>query len=162
MPTIELTAEPQSTIVELENSSWVVERGVRHTEWYVKFGDVWSRAADARDTVATRAANDPELGSHGGDFLVLPPGCQYLCRLRLRLPVGTSVRRRVSTPRQLRRSRARHGESDAVGADLRRDILSFFRHSKPPLAVVETEFRVTRRGLVPAEVWERKRASGLR
>ena len=27
--------EPRAALVEVENSSWVVERGVRHTEWFV-------------------------------------------------------------------------------------------------------------------------------
>jgi len=148
----------RSIVVEMENSSWIVERGVRHTEWFVQLGGVWIRAAEAPDAATTHASEDSEPGrTESGEMVVMPPGCQYLCRLSLRLPVGTPVRRRVSMPR---RSRARsRPAAGPMAPDLRRDILSFFRYPKPPLAVVETEFRVARRGLVPAELWERKRAA---
>lgn len=138
-------------MVEFENSSWVVERGVRHTEWFVKLADKWVRVADVQGIDA-----DPAIVGTAGeiDDEYIPPGCQYLRRFRVVLPLGTPVHRRVSSPRSTRRSSA-PSTSKAVGADLKRDILSYFRYAKPPLAVVETHFRVARRGLVPEERWER-------
>ena len=149
--------QPSTAVVELENSTWVVERGVRHTEWFVKIGAVWARAADMPEAVAldTRDdAVDPSL-----ELAERPPGCQYLCRVRLTLPIGTELKRRVSSPRSVRRRKGRGGAP--VGTrDLRRDILSFFRYVKPPLTVKEMDFRVTRRGIVSAERRDRRLVSG--
>ena len=157
-PTRSKRGNHPATVVELENSSWVVERGVRHTEWFVKLGDAWTHLADVPAAASSRAEDDPEDGVVEPEGRqVLPPGCQYLIRFRLVLPHGTPVRRRVSMPRDGRR--ARRASAGAVGTDLKRDILSFFRYTKPPLAVVETEFRVVRAGLVTLQRWERARSA---
>lgn len=148
--------------VELENSSWVAPRGVRHTEWFVKVGDGWTRLTELPEVLVTLAEEDPEDGSAPEGFVTRPPGCQYLCRFRVVLPVGTALRRRVSMPRDARRTRRARGTAP-VGFDLRRDILSHFRYAKPPLSVLETHFRVGRRGLVAETEWERaiaRKASG--
>jgi len=135
--------------VEFENSSWVVERGVRHTEWFVKLADGWVRVADVPGVEASLGSGDAT--DESGDFgdLRVPPGCQYLCRFRLVLPLGTPIRRRVSKPRSVRRSAS--PRSGIVGTDLKRDVLAYFRFMKPPLSVSETLFLVARRGLVVDE-----------
>jgi hypothetical protein len=148
-------------VVELENSSWVVPRGVCHTEWFIRLGDVWTRIADVPSASAI-VAGDESGQSDADGFVIRRPGCQYLCRYRLLLPVGTAVRRRVSRPRD---ARPPSRSTETVSVDLRRDILTYFRFTKPPLRVVETNFRVTRGGLVSDAQWERvaaRRASGAR
>jgi hypothetical protein len=140
--------------VELENSTWVVERGVRHTEWFVKLADAWVRAADVPGVEASlRSDQSASDVDHFAD-LNLPPGCQYLCRFRMIVPLGTPVRRRVSKPRNVRRAAAR---SEVVGADLKRDVLAYFRFAKPPLSVTETRFLVARGGRL---VLDERRAAG--
>jgi hypothetical protein len=139
-------AKSTTTTVELENSTWVVERGVRHTEWFVKLADSWARVADVAGVETSLGSSDDVTVTDDFGDVHLPPGCQYICRFRVVLPLGTPLRRRVSRPRSARR--AAPSGSDAVGADLKRDILGYFRYAKPPLAVTETHFLVARRGLV--------------
>jgi hypothetical protein len=150
---IELKRSTTAT-VELENSSWVVERGVRHTEWFVKLGDDWARVADVAGTEATAGSSDGAKDKDDFGDVHLPPGCQYLHRFRVVLPLGTPIRRRVSKPRSARLA-SRSG-SEAVGVDLKRDILGYFRFAKPPLSVTETCFLVARRGLVLDQRVERR------
>lgn len=141
-----------SRVLELENSSWVVARGVCHTEWFVRVGEAWTRIADVPGASATVADDHAESGAGDTDgFVNRPAGCQYICRYRLTLPIGTAVRRRVSKPREARRT-SRGAET--VSAGLRRDILTYFRFMKPPVGVVETNFRLTRAGLVSEAQWE--------
>ncbi len=152
-----MSAEPTKTTttsVELENSSWVVERGVRHTEWFVKLADGWVRATDIPGAEASPVSSEAQGDGDAFGDVHLPPGCQYLRRLRIVLPLGTPLRRRVSKPRSVRR--AAPPRSEALGADLKRDILGYFRFQKPPLAVTETRFLVARRGLVLDQRAERE------
>jgi hypothetical protein len=150
------SARSTTALIEFENSTWVVERGVRHTEWFVKLNDAWVRVADVPGAEACLGSSGDETDSDGFSDVRLPPGCQYLRRFRLVLPLGTPIRRRVSKPRSVRRAAA--PGSQAVAADLKRDVLTYFRFAKPPLAVSETEFLVARRGLVIGERPERKTA----
>ena len=157
MPSKGRSIEPRTTAtVELENSSWVVARGVRHTEWFVKLADGWVRIADVPGAEGFGTPDARNESNQFGD-VHLPPGCQYLCRFRVVLPLGTPIRRHVSRPRGVRRAGA--SRSETVGTDLKRDVLSYFRFAKPPLAVAETLFLVARRGLVLAERAERRVAA---
>lgn len=144
----------KAVAVEFENSTWVVERGVRHTEWFVKLGDGWKRVADVAGAETNLGACDVTTDSDVVGDVHLPPGCQYLNRYRLVVPLGTLVRRRVSRPRTTRRTPS--SRSETVGTDLKRDVLAYFRFAKPPLAVMETHFIVGRRGLVLDQSVERR------
>jgi hypothetical protein len=152
---VETHAKSATATVEVENSTWVVPRGVRHTEWFVKLADGWVRVADVPGVEASLGSDGAGSDSHDFGDVHLPAGCQFLCRFRLSVPLGTAVRRRVSKPRGVRRPAAR---SEAVGTDLKRDVLAYFRFAKPPLSVTETRFVVGRRGLVLDERTERRAA----
>lgn len=140
--------------VDLEVSSWVEGRGVRHTNWSVRVNDAWIPIAELRDV--GRTATDPELSFYDDqveDLRVLPPGCQYRITYHPRLAVGTRVQKRVSVPLAQPASRLRAPlDADAAFARL----LAMGAGPKLPLKTTFTELRVTPRGLISEELWQRR------
>jgi hypothetical protein len=139
-----------NVLVELDTGTWVVERGVEHRRWRVKVGDTWCDADRAPHANVQSGADDGGADAH--ELLVRPPGCQYLCRCRLSLPVGSEVELFVTRPRQ---------HAVPPGADL----LSWLKSSKPARTTTVLRDRVGRTGRLVAEsVWQemRERASARR
>jgi hypothetical protein len=130
---------PPTVTIHLENSSWVEGRGVRHVEWSVLLNDAWTPVRELRGVAATLA--DPEIwfDDDVDDLLVLPPGCQYRITYHLRVPVGTRLRKRTSTPRH---PRSRRGEPPATLEGAVRHLVGAFPPMKPPLRTTTTECRV--------------------
>lgn len=140
--------------VDLEVSSWIEGRGVRHTHYDVRVNDAWIPIEELRDVGKT--ATDPELSFYddeADELRVLPPGCQYRITFHPRLPVGTQVRRRVSIP--LVQPPRHTGAPETTEAAFGR-LMAAGYGSKLPKKVVFTDFRVTIRGLVTEEAWQRR------
>ncbi len=139
--------------VDLEVSSWVEGRGVRHTNWSVRVNDAWIPIAELRDV--GRTATDPELSFDDDEveeLRVLPPGCQYRITYHPRLAVGTRVQKRVSVPLAQPPSH-QHAPVDADAAFAR--LLAMGSGPKLPLKTTFTELRVTPRGLISEDLWQR-------
>jgi hypothetical protein len=128
--------QPTRVEVELENSSYIEGRGVRHTHWDVQVNDAWVPIDELRGIPQVEA--DPELwlAPDVDQRRVIPPGCQYRITYVPRLPLGTKVRKRVSKPRD----DARH---DSSAATLKAALGGASLPRKLPLAVKITEYRVT-------------------
>lgn len=140
--------------VDLEVSSWIEGRGVRHTNWSVGVNDALVPVAELRGV--ERTATDPELSFHDDDvdeMRVLPPGCQYRITYHLQLPVGTRVQRRTSTP--LVQS-ANHKRSPETVESAFQRLMADSYGWKLPLKTTFTDFRVAPRGLVTEEQWQRR------
>jgi hypothetical protein len=140
--------------VNLEVSSWIEGRGVRHTNWSVRVNDAWIPIAELRDV--GRTATDPELSFYDDDVdesRVLPPGCQYRITYHPRLPVGTQIQKRVSVP-LVQPPVDKRGPEDANAAFAR--LLAMGSSPKLPLKTTFTDLRVTARGLVSEERWQRR------
>lgn len=60
--------------VNLEVSSWIEGRGVKHTDWSVRVNDSWVPIKELRNVGATMA--DPEFSFDGevDEQRVIPPG----------------------------------------------------------------------------------------
>ena len=102
MPTGPSTApSPAIVAIDLEDSSWIVGRGVLHTRWSVRLNDAWVDVRDLPGVVSTAAEAGMAFAEDTDDERVIPPGCQYRITHHLRLPVGTRLRKRISTPREL-------------------------------------------------------------
>ena len=84
---------------------------------------------------------------------VLPPGCQYRITYHPRLPVGTQVRRRISTP--LVKPPRHKGDPETIEAAFGR-LLAAGSGWQSPKKVAFADFRVTVRGLVTEEAWQRR------
>ena len=140
--------------IDLEVSSWIEGRGVRHTNWSVGVNDALVPVRELREV--ERTATDPELSFHDDDvneLRVLPPGCQYRTTYHLLLPVGTRVQRRISTPLVQPPQHKRTPET-LEGAFQR--LMAASHVQKLPLKTTFTEFRVTSRGLITEEQWQRR------
>lgn len=140
--------------IDLEVSSWIEGRGVRHTNWSVGVNDALVPVSELRDV--ERTATDPELSFHDDDLNelhVLPPGCQYRITYHLRLPVGTRVQRRISTP--LTQPPHHKRAPETVEGAFQRFMAAGYG-PKLPLKTTFTEFRVTHRGLVTEDTWQRR------
>ena len=144
--------------LDLEVSSWIEGRGVRHTDWVVRLRDAWIPIQDLPEIDATRAEH--EVAANEIDPLrVLPPGCQYRITYHLRLPIGTALRRRVSSPRP--DVRRREPPPKTLNAAVH-DVLAAFPPPKPPLKTTLTDFRIAGpdRLLTEAE-WNEERARSI-
>jgi hypothetical protein len=140
--------------VDLDVSSWIEGRGVRHTHYDVRVNDAWIPIEELRDV--GRTATDPELSFYddeADEMRVLPPGCQYRITYHPRLPVGTQVRRRISTP--LEKSPQHRGAPETMEAAFGRFMAAGYGW-KSPKKVAFVDFRVTVRGLVREESWQRR------
>jgi hypothetical protein len=147
-------ASAERASVELEVSSWIHGRGVRHTNWSVGVNDAMVQVGELRGV--ERTATDPELSFHDdevNELRVLPPGCQYRITYHLRLPIGTRVQRRISTPLVQPPQHKRAPET--LEAAFQRLAAAGYG-PKLPLKTTFTEFRVARRGLVTEEQWQRR------
>src|SRR6516225_4908092 len=139
--------------VDLEVSSWVEGRGVRHTNWAVRLNDAWVPVAELRDIAATLANPEVALDEEVDELCVLPPGCQYRKTYHPVLPIGTQVAKRVSTPRMDARASATR---PATAGEATRQVIAAFPPLKPPLKTTVTEFRVGHRGRLVSEAeWQR-------
>jgi len=145
--------------LDLEVSSWIEGRGVRHTNWSVGVNDALIPVGELREV--ERTATDPELSFHDDDvdeLRVLPPGCQYRITYHLQLPVGTRVQRRTSTPLVQPANHKRAPET-AEGAF---QLMAATYGRKLPLKTTFTDFRVVPRGLVTEEQWQRRQQQAAR
>jgi hypothetical protein len=142
--------------VDLEVSSWVEGRGVRHSNWSVRLKDAWIPIAELRDVAAT--VTDPEVTFHDevDERVVLPPGCQYRKTYHPWLPIGTRVLKRVSVPRDANRTAA-HGPTPTAAT--LQQVLAAFPAIKQPLKTTVTELRVDRNGRLVSELeWQARHA----
>jgi hypothetical protein len=132
-----------NVLVELDTGTWVVERGVEHRRWRVKVGGTWCDADRAPNANVQSGADEAGVDAH--ELLVRPPGCQYLRRCRLSLPVGSEVELFVTRPRE---------HAVPPGADL----LSWLKYTKPARKTTVQRYRVGRTGRLVAEsVWQKMR-----
>jgi hypothetical protein len=139
--------------INLENSSWIEGRGVRHSEWSVRVNDAWIPVRDLRDVGSTMA--DPHFAFEEDDeFRVLPAGCQYRITFHPCLPIGTQLLKRVSVPRELPRRAAR--AEPVTQEDALRAVLAAFPPLKTPLQTTLTEYRVVGHNKYVTEAtWQR-------
>jgi hypothetical protein len=147
--------------VDLEVSSWIEGRGVRHVDWSVRVNDSWVPIKELRDVGRTMAEPDFSFDDDVEEQRVIPPGCQYRTTYHPRLLVGTRVQRRVSVPLILPSPTSRAPES-AEAAFQR--LMAAGYAPKLPLKTTFMEYRVTARGLVTEEQWQRqqrRRAAGV-
>jgi hypothetical protein len=90
--------------VALVRRSWVVEGGVMHEFWRVRFRDAWIRPEEHPSAASLIARDDPEDGSvRERSRRVRAPGEQYRAEVELALPRGTLVERVLSGPARARR-----------------------------------------------------------
>ena len=150
---------PVRVLVELEVSSWIHGRGVRHTDYSVRVNDAWIPISELRDVARVVADPDYSFDDEVDESLVIPPGCQYRITYRPRLLVGTRVQRRISVPREP------SSGPECIPAAAEEEFQRFLRVGLGPklaLHTVFTELRVTRRGqLVTEEQWQRGRSRRL-
>lgn len=140
--------------IDLEVSSWIEGRGVRHTNFSVGVNDALVPVGELREV--ERTATDPELSFHDDDvneLCILPPGCQYRITYHLRLPVGTRVQRRISRP--LVQPPQHKAAPETAEAAFQRLMAAGYA-PKLPLKTIFTEFRVTARGLITEQQWQRR------
>jgi hypothetical protein len=145
--------------VNLEVSSWIEGRGVKHTDWSVRVNDSWVPIKELRNVGATMADPDFSFDDEVDELRVIPPGCQYRTTYHPRLAVGTRVQRRISVPLVLPAA-GKHAAETAEEAF--RQLMAAGYATKLPLKTTFTDYRVTARGLVTEERWRRQqqRASG--
>src|SRR5688500_12565909 len=87
------------------------------------------------------------------ELRVIPPGCQYRRTYHPKLPVGTSVQRRISVPLVLPSPEERPPET--IEAAFGKLMAAGFG-PKLPLKTTFTDYRVTERGLVSEARWQRR------
>ena len=137
--------------VNLEVSSWIEGRGVKHTDWSVRVNDSWVPIKELRNVGATMADPDFSFDDEVDELRVIPPGCQYRTTYHPRLAVGTRVQRRISVPLVLPEGkRAAETHEEAF-----RQLMAAGSATKLPLKTIFTDYRVTARGLVTEERWQR-------
>ena len=144
--------------VNLEVSSWIEGRGVKHTDWNVRVNDSWVPIRELRNVGRTMADPDFSFDDEVDEQRVIPPGCQYRTTYHPRLAVGTCVQRRVSVPLVLPAGkRVAETVEEAF-----RQLMAAGYSTKLPLKTTFTDYRVTSRGLVSEERWQRlqQRSSG--
>ena len=140
--------------VNLEVSSWIEGRGVKHTDWSVRVNDSWVPIKELRHVGATMADPDFSFDDDVDDLRVIPPGCQYRTTYHPRLAVGTRVQRRISVPLVL----PAEGKRVALTPEEAfRQLMAAGCATKLPLKTIFTDYRVTARGLVTEERWQRSR-----
>jgi hypothetical protein len=139
--------------VDLEVSSWIEGRGVRHVDWSVRVNDSWVPIKELRNVGRTMAEPDFSFDDDVDERRVIPPGCQYRTTYHPRLAVGTRVQRRVSVPLVLPSAAERAPESVEAAF---RQLLAAGYAPKLPLKTTFTDYRVTVRGLVLEERWQRQ------
>jgi hypothetical protein len=139
--------------VDLEVSSWIEGRGVRHTDWSVRVNDSWVPIKELRNVGKTMAEPDFSFDDEVEELRVIPPGCQYRTTYHPRLTVGTQVQRRVSVPLVLPAPTERAAATPEVAF---RQLMAAGHAPKLPLKTIFTDYRVTRRGLVTEETWQRR------
>lgn len=142
-----------ATQVDLEVSSWIEGRGVRHVDWSVRVNDSWVPIKELRNVGRTMAEPDFSFDDEVEEQRVIPPGCQYRTTYHPRLAVGTRVQRRVSVPLVLPSPTQRAPESAALAFQR---LMAAGYAPKLPLKTTFTEYRVTLRGLVTEERWQRQ------
>lgn len=147
--------------VNLEVSSWIEGRGVKHTDWAVRVNDSWVPIKELRNVGATMADPDFSFDDEVDELRVIPPGCQYRTTYHPRLAVGTRVQRRVSVPLVLPASGKPVAETPEEAF---RQLMAAGSATKLPLKTTFTDYRVTARGLVTEERCQRRqqRSSGQR
>jgi hypothetical protein len=116
--------------VEVTEEERVVPRGTAQTRWYYRRGDAWEKVMEAGDAVV-------EARPKG-------PGTIWERAVKLRLPVGTEVRRVDERP----------------GPPSRMDPLAYLTKGKPSpkYEIEERRYRVVRGGRL-APVVDRRRRS---
>jgi hypothetical protein len=140
---------PVHAQVELEVSSWIHGRGVRHTDY-----SVWIPINELRGVVRVVADPDYSFDDEVEESFVIPPGCQYRITYRPRLVVGTRVQRRISVPRE---TQARDRRVPATPEEAFQQLMRVGLGPKLALATTFTDLRVTKRGqLVTEEEWQRR------
>ncbi len=82
------SGEPPLQRVELYDSEKIVDRGTQRTDWYVRVGDGWQRAARIPGATTTT--------------LDVGPGTVWQICIELQLPAGTKLMRVQSSPRRER------------------------------------------------------------
>lgn len=146
-----------SVEVNLEVSSWIHGRGVRHTNWKVQVNDALVSIKDLRHVASTMTDPDLSFDDEVDEMRVLPPGCQYRITYHPRLLVGTRVQRRISVPLELP-PQHRHKPETMEAAFSR--LMAAGYGPKLPLKTTFTDYRVTSRGLlVTEEAWQRREQS---
>lgn len=147
-------SEERRVAVDLEVSSWIEGRGVRHTDWSVRVNDSWVPIKELRSVASTMA--DPHLSfdDEVDELRVIPPGCQYRITFHVRLPVGSRVQRRVSAPLVL--PLPGQPAPETVESAFRQLMAAGFA-PKLPLKTTFRDFRVTSRGLVTEERWQARK-----
>jgi hypothetical protein len=140
-------------VVDLERSSWIEGRGVRHVDWSVRVNDSWVPIKELRNVGQTMAEPDFSFEDEVEEMRVIPPGCQYRTTYHPRLAVGTRVQRRISVPMVLPSPAARAPETPDVAF---RQLMAAGVAPKLPLKTTFTDYRVTARGLVTEERWQRQ------
>src|SRR5688500_17793584 len=143
--------------VNLEVSSWIEGRGVKHTDWNVRVNDSWVPIKELRNVGATMADPDFSFDDEVDELRVIPPGCQYRTTYHPRLAVGTRVQRRISVPLVLPADGKRAAETAEVAF---RQLMAAGCSPKLPLKTTFTDYRVTARGLVTQERRERSKRGG--
>lgn len=142
--------------VDLEVSSWVEGRGVRHTNWSVRLNDAWIPVAELKGVAATVADSEVSFHDEVDELLVLPPGCQYRKTYHPCLPIGTRLLKRVSVPRDADRSGRCVPTSTA---DAMHRVMTAFPPLKRPLKTTVTEWRAGDHGrLIPEHEWQKHHA----
>jgi hypothetical protein len=129
--------------LELENSSYIEGRGVRHTHWDVRINDAWIPVDELRGVEFIRADPDTWFSPDTDARKVLPSGCQYRITFYPRLPIGTRVRRRISVPLgDPPRPKAPAREKPVGMHEALAQMLRAYPPPKPPLKTNFTQFIV--------------------
>jgi hypothetical protein len=137
--------------VDLEVSSWLEGRGVRHTDWSVRVNDSWVQIKELRSVARTMAEPTLSFDDEVDELRVIPPGCQYRITFHVRLPVGSRVQRRISVPLVL--PSPGKGAPETVEAAFQQLMAAGFA-PKLPLKTTFTDFRVVERGLIAEQRWQ--------
>jgi hypothetical protein len=130
--------------VDLEVSSWIEGRGVRHTNWSVRVNDAWVPVAKLRGVAATMPEPTASFADDAEELRVLPRGCQSRITYHPLLPGSTQLLRRVSVPYN--------------DEEIQRRSRSMAGSWRLPLAVTTTVFRVVGPNrIVREERWQLRR-----
>ncbi len=136
--------------VNLEVSSWIEGRGVKHTSWSVRVNDSWVPIKELRNVGTTMADPDFSFDDEVEELRVIPPGCQYRTTYHPRLAIGTCVQRRISVPLELPAGK----RTAETVEEAFRQLMAAGYGPKLPLKTTFTDFRVTARGLITEERWQ--------